>query len=89
MSPVSAYRTESWVTHEPTAPYDVVTAIESTEHFASSRLGEDEKVEVYREFFDRVASWLKPGGRVGLQLICLDGVGTTPAGLGAGRGIRT
>ena len=69
------FRAESWATHEPTAGYDVVTAVESTEHFASDRLSADEKVAVYRAFFDRAADWLTEGGRLGLQLICLDGVG--------------
>lgn len=69
------YRVESWAMHEPAAPYDVITAVESTEHFASDRLEPDEKVQVYRAFFDEAASWLTPDGRVGLQLICLDGVG--------------
>jgi len=69
------FRVESWVDHEPTRPYDVITAIESTEHFASDGLDADDKVEVYRTFFDRAASWLRDGGRMGLQLICLDGVG--------------
>ena len=58
-----------------TEPYDAITCIEATEHFASDRLSADEKVEVYRAFFERAASWLRPGGRLGLQLICLDNVG--------------
>jgi cyclopropane-fatty-acyl-phospholipid synthase len=66
---------ESWVDHEPDAPYDAITCIEATEHLASDRLGADEKVEVYREFFSRCAGWLRDGGRLGLQLICLDNVG--------------
>jgi cyclopropane-fatty-acyl-phospholipid synthase len=69
------YRVESWAVHEPDSAYDVVTAIESTEHLASDRLTADEKVEVYGAFFDRVAGWLADEGRLGLQLICLDGVG--------------
>jgi cyclopropane-fatty-acyl-phospholipid synthase len=32
-------------------------------------------VQIYRAFFDRAADWLSPDGRIGLQLICLDGVG--------------
>jgi cyclopropane-fatty-acyl-phospholipid synthase len=73
--PAATFRLESWVDHEPTEPYDAVTCIESTEHFASDALTGDEKVEVYRAFFATAASWLRPGGRLGLQLICLDGVG--------------
>ena len=61
--------------HRPTRPYDAITAIESTEHFASDACDSDAKVAVYRAFFESAASWLRPGGRVGLQLICLDGVG--------------
>jgi cyclopropane-fatty-acyl-phospholipid synthase len=83
-TPGADYRVESWVEHEPDRPYDLVTAIESTEHFASDRLTADEKVEVYQAFFERVAAWLADGGRVGLQLICLDGVGH--AGSRPGRG---
>jgi cyclopropane-fatty-acyl-phospholipid synthase len=74
-TPGVQHHTQSWADHEPAEPYDVVTCIESTEHFASDRLDEDEKVEVYRAFFARAADWLKPGGRVGLQLICLDNAG--------------
>jgi len=79
-----SYLLRSWVDHEPDEPYDAVTCIEATEHFASETLGPDEKVEVYRAFFERAASWLRPGGRMGLQLICLDNVGH--AGSRPGRG---
>jgi cyclopropane-fatty-acyl-phospholipid synthase len=68
------YRLQSWVDYEAAESYDVVTAIESTEHFASDILSSEEKVEVYRAFFDQAAHWLNDGGRVGLQLICLDSV---------------
>ena len=78
------YRVASWVDHEPDEPYDLLTCIEATEHFASDAVDADGKVEVYRAFFERAASWLRPGGRVGLQLICLDDVGHE--GSRAGRG---
>jgi cyclopropane-fatty-acyl-phospholipid synthase len=78
------YRLESWVDHRPAGEYDVVTAIESTEHFASGTADADEKVEIYRAFFDNAAEWLSPDGRVGLQLICLDGVGHEQSRLGVG-----
>ncbi|HEX6933574.1 MAG TPA: class I SAM-dependent methyltransferase [Streptosporangiaceae bacterium] len=80
----ASYLLQNWVDHEPAETYDAVTCIEATEHFASDALSPDEKVEVYRAFFERVSSWLRPGGRVGLQLICLDNVGH--AGSRAGRG---
>ena len=78
------YRVESWIDHVPNAPYDGVTCIEMTEHLASDLLDVDEKVEVYRAFFTRCASWLRREGRMGLQLICLDNVGHD--GSRAGRG---
>ncbi len=73
--PGVSYLLQNWTGHEPGEPYDAVTCIEATEHFASETLTPDEKVEVYRAFFERAASWLRPGGRMGLQLICLDNLG--------------
>jgi cyclopropane-fatty-acyl-phospholipid synthase len=78
------FRLESWVDHRPVGEYDVITAIESTEHFASGAADADGKVEIYRGFFDRAADWLSADGRVGLQLICLDGVGHEQSRLGRG-----
>ena len=78
------FRVQSWVDHRPQAPYDAISCIEATEHWASDRLDPDDKVVVYRQFFARCASWLKDEGRLGLQLICLDNVGH--AGSRAGRG---
>jgi cyclopropane-fatty-acyl-phospholipid synthase len=75
--PVSGveYRLENWIDHQPASPYDAITCIEATEHLASDRLSPDEKVQVYCAFFKRCAHWLRDGGRLGLQLICLDNVG--------------
>ncbi|MGZ4571914.1 MAG: class I SAM-dependent methyltransferase [Blastococcus sp.] len=80
--PGVTYRLESWTDHRPDRPYDAITAIESTEHFASDALSSDDKVDVYRQFFTSAASWLRSGGRMGLQLICLDGVGERASRLG-------
>jgi cyclopropane-fatty-acyl-phospholipid synthase len=82
--PGVSYLLRNWTDHEPAEQYDVVTCIEATEHFASETLTPDEKVEVYRAFFARAASWLRPGGRMGLQLICLDNVGHTASRAGGG-----
>lgn len=38
------YRTESWAVHQPKCSYDVITAVEFTEHLASDRLSADQKV---------------------------------------------
>lgn len=85
--PGVSFALQSWVDHEPSEPYDAITCVEATEHFASERLTPDEKVQVYREFFQRAASWLRPGGQLGLQAICLDNVGH--AGSRPGRGPYT
>jgi cyclopropane-fatty-acyl-phospholipid synthase len=82
--PGVSYLLQNWTGHEPGEPYDAVTCIEATEHFASETLTPDEKVEVYRAFFERAASWLRPGGRMGLQLICLDNVGHAASRAGRG-----
>jgi len=82
--PRVSYRLQNWTDHQPDDSYDAITCIEATEHFASETLSPDEKVQVYRAFFERAASWLRPGGRMGLQLICLDNVGH--GGSRAGRG---
>jgi cyclopropane-fatty-acyl-phospholipid synthase len=82
--PGVSYLLQNWTDHEPGQPYDAVTCIEATEHFASETLTPDEKVEVYRAFFGSAASWLRPGGRMGLQLICLDNVGHAGSRAGGG-----
>jgi cyclopropane-fatty-acyl-phospholipid synthase len=82
--PGVSYLLQDWRDHEPDEPYDVITCVEATEHFASDRLTPDEKVEIYREFFRCAASWLRPGGRLGLQLICLDNTGSAGSRPGAG-----
>src|SRR3954452_4702459 len=80
--PGTTYLLQSWTDHRPTHPYAAITAVESTEHFASDAIGSDDKGDVYRTFFASAASWLRPGGRMGLQLICLDGVGEQASRLG-------
>jgi cyclopropane-fatty-acyl-phospholipid synthase len=83
-TPGVTYRVQSWLDHRPATRYQAITAIESTEHLSSDQLDPDQKVAVYRAFFEQLADWLAEDGRVGLQLICLDGVGQL--GSRAGRG---
>jgi cyclopropane-fatty-acyl-phospholipid synthase len=82
--PGTDFRVESWVDHRPGTRYDAISCIEATEHLASDTLTADEKVQVYQAFFQQCAEWLVDGGRLGLQLICLDNVGHE--GSRAGRG---
>jgi cyclopropane-fatty-acyl-phospholipid synthase len=78
------FRLEHWADHRPATPYDVVTCIEATEHFASDGLDVAAKVDVYAAFFERAAGWLRAGGRLGLQLICQDDVGPIDSRRAAG-----
>ena len=75
VGPGVTIREESWSDHEPDAPYDAIVCIEASEHFARDGLAVEDKVAAYRAFFGRAASWLRPGGRLGLQAICLDNAG--------------
>jgi cyclopropane-fatty-acyl-phospholipid synthase len=75
VGPGVTIREQSWSDHQPDAPYDAIVCIEASEHFARDGLGVEEKVAAYRAFFTRCASWLRPGGRLGLQAICLDNAG--------------
>jgi cyclopropane-fatty-acyl-phospholipid synthase len=81
------FRVEHWADHDPDDVYDAVVCVEATEHLASGDLDPDEKVEVYQAFFARCAQWLRDGGRLGLQLICLDNA--SHAGTRAGSGSMT
>jgi cyclopropane-fatty-acyl-phospholipid synthase len=84
VGPGVTIREESWIDHEPDAPYDAIACIEASEHFARDGLAVEEKVAAYRAFFARCGSWLRPGGRLGLQAICLDNAGHRESLAGGG-----
>ncbi|MDJ0718184.1 MAG: cyclopropane-fatty-acyl-phospholipid synthase family protein [Prochloraceae cyanobacterium] len=60
---------ESWADHSPEDPYDAIISIEAFEAFAKSGLSSQQKVYVYRTFFENCHRWLKPDGRMSLQTI--------------------
>lgn len=62
-------RLENWVDHRPTAPYDSIVSIGALEHFAKPSDTIEEKIKVYRDFFNACRSWLSPEGRMSLQTI--------------------
>lgn len=62
-------RLENWASHEPPAPYDAIISVGALEHFAKSTETLDEKIGVYRDYFQRCHRWLAPGGRMSLQTI--------------------
>ncbi len=61
---------ESWKDHDPVRPYDAIISIEAIEHFASSEVSQEQKEQIYFEFFKKCHQWLEPGGFVSLQAIC-------------------
>jgi cyclopropane-fatty-acyl-phospholipid synthase len=67
--PGTEVRVESWADHAPTAAYDAIISIGALEHFAPPSYDAERRISVYRDFFRRCASWLKPGGRLSLQTI--------------------
>lgn len=66
---------ESWEDHEPEQPYDAIISVEAFEAFARRGLDPAVKLAVYRRFFDRCHAWLKPGGRLALQVIAYGNAG--------------
>lgn len=62
-------RIESWLNHNPTAPYDAIISIGAFEHFAKQNLLHKERVEGYRQFFQCCHKWMKPGSWMSLQTI--------------------
>jgi cyclopropane-fatty-acyl-phospholipid synthase len=62
-------RLESWLDHEPEAPYDAIISIEAIEAFARPGLSSAEKIGIYRAFLERCHRWLRPGGGMSLQMI--------------------
>lgn len=59
----------NWAEFQPKRSYDSIMSVGALEHFANSKQSSSEKVDVYRDFFSRCASWLTPGGRLSLQTI--------------------
>lgn len=60
---------ESWADYCPDTPFDGIVSIEAFEAFAKPHLKENEKIQVYREFFKKCHEWLVPGGMLALQFI--------------------
>jgi cyclopropane-fatty-acyl-phospholipid synthase len=67
--PRIAVRTENWADHEPDGRYHGIVSIGAFEHFAHPRQSAEERLRVYRGFFERCRQWLEPGGALSLQTI--------------------
>ena len=62
-------RLESWVDHNPIAPYGAIVSIGAFEHFTKPADDSAAKIAIYRDFFERCRSWLRPAARMTLQTI--------------------
>lgn len=63
-------RLQSWQDHDATeSAYDSIISIGALEHFAKLGLSRDEKVKVYREFFQLCHKWLRSRGWLSLQTV--------------------
>ena len=62
-------RKESWIDHQPSEKYGSIVSIGALEHFASPGDIPKDKIGLYREFFGKCRSWLRPSGAMSLQTI--------------------
>jgi len=70
-------RLEGWTDHKAAAPYDAIISVGAFEHFVRPNLSSEEKIAIYREFFQFCHDSLRPKGRLSLQSISF---GTLRAG---------
>jgi len=60
---------------QPTEKYDALTSIEMIDHLVSpAQQQQGLAVQIYREYFNKVATWVKPGACFGFQAILRDRV---------------
>jgi len=62
-------RIEDWARYQPDSQFDGILSVGAFEHFARPRDTRDEKIGVYRGFFERCRGWLTEGGALSLQTI--------------------
>ena len=59
---------------ESDTPFDAAISIGAFEHFARPEMNREQKIAVYRAFFDRMGGLLRKGSRFSLQTIVWDAV---------------
>lgn len=60
---------QNWTDHTCAKPYDGIVSIGAFEHFARPNLSREQRVGIYRRFFEQTHGWLVPGGSLSLQTI--------------------
>ena len=59
----------SYENFQPEQPFDAIISIGAFEHFVKPGMTVAQRLAIYRQFFDKAARWLAPGGRLSLQTI--------------------
>jgi len=66
---------QDYATFEPERKYDALISIEMIDHLCSpAQAREGRAVEIYRAYFDKLATWVEPGACFGFQAILSDRV---------------
>ena len=66
----ASFEIQDYQEYTPTEPFDALVSIEMIDHLCSpAQAREGRAVELYRNYFNRVATWVKPGACFGFQAI--------------------
>jgi cyclopropane-fatty-acyl-phospholipid synthase len=68
-------RLESWADHTPPQPYDAIISIGALEHFVRPETSSEDRIGIYRHYFERCRELLRPGGLMSLQTMAYGGIG--------------
>ncbi len=61
---------QDYHTYEPAEPFDALVSVEMIDHLCSpAQAREGMAVEIYRAYFNKLATWVKPGSCFGFQAI--------------------
>jgi cyclopropane-fatty-acyl-phospholipid synthase len=63
---ISVYK-QGWEDYQSATPFDAIISIGAFEHFVKPDYSLEERMKIYRRFFEKSAELLKPGGRMSLQ----------------------
>jgi cyclopropane-fatty-acyl-phospholipid synthase len=67
--PRTEVRVESWSQHTPRRPYDAIISIAATAHFVTPEHTSQERLSIFRNFFEHCHDWLVPGGYMSVESI--------------------
>jgi cyclopropane-fatty-acyl-phospholipid synthase len=82
--PGAEIRVEDWARFDPASPLDAIVSFGAFEHFARDGMTGRERIARYQAFFRLCSTWLRPGGRLGLETIAHDDANDTDRPRGRG-----